>query len=348
MGMIDLARTQTRLRAPMSKAPCAGRTCGVMSAATAAFVMLAAALAPGALAQNWPMKPGRIVVPFQPGGGSDTQGRLLGKRFTETFGQSFIVDNRGGAGGLIGAEIVARAPPDGYTLLFTTASLAVNATLQKKSGFDPVRDLAPVSWFTSAPLVLVVHPSVPAKTVRELIALAKQHQGKLNAASNGSGTTSHLAIEMLKQAAGIDVAHIPYKGGGPAVVAMMAGEVDMRFTGQLATLPHIRSGRVRALAVASLRKSLVLPEVPLLAATYPGFEADNWYALFTTASVPATIIARLSAEMAKMVKTPEIREAIIKDGAEPVGSTPEDLGTYLRREVEKYAKVIKAGDIRVE
>lgn len=316
--------------------------------ARAALLALACAFPAAGMAQNWPVKPGRIVVPFQPGGGADTQARLLGKRFTESFGQSFIVDNRGGAGGLIGAEIVAKAPPDGYTLLFTTASLAVNATLQKRSGFDPLKDLAAVSWFTSAPLVLVVHPSVPAKSVKELVALAKQHRGKLNAASNGSGTTSHLAIEMLKQAAGIDVVHIPYKGGGPAVVAMMAGEVDMRFTGQLATLPHVRSGRVRALAVASLRKSLALPDVPLMSATFPGFEADNWYSLFATAGTPADIVARLNREIVNMVKTPEIRETIIKDGAEPVGSTPEELAAYLRREVEKYGKVISVANVRVE
>ena len=209
-------------------------------------------------------------MPFPPGGGSDTQARLLAKKFTESMGQSFVVDNRSGAGGMIGAEIVAKAPPDGYTILFSTASLAVNATLYKKASFDPVKDLAPVSWFSSAPLILVVHPSVPAKTVKELVALAKQQKGKLNAGSNGTGTTSHLAIEMLKQQAGIEVAHIPYKGGGPAAIAIMSGEVDLRFSGALAVLPHIKAGRVRPLAVASARKSAVLPELPTLASTYPG------------------------------------------------------------------------------
>jgi tripartite-type tricarboxylate transporter receptor subunit TctC len=319
-----------------------------MKLISAAFVSLACAIASSASAQNWPVRTARIVVPFTPGGGADTQARILGKKFSESMGQSFVVDNRGGAGGMIGAEIVAKAPPDGYTLLFSTASMAVNVTLYKKASFDLVKDLAPIGMFSSAPLILVVHPNVPAKTVKELIALAKQHRGKLNAGSNGSGTTSHLALEMLKQASGIEFAHIPYKGGGLAVIAMMSGEIDMRFTGQLATLPHIRSGRVRPLAVASLRKSAVLPDVPLLAATYPGFDVDNWYALFITAGTPREIITKLSGEVLKVLKVPEMREAIVKDGAEPVGSTPEELAAYFRREVDKYAKVIKAANVQAE
>ena len=314
----------------------------------AALMLVLVAAAPPASGQAWPTRSARIIVPFQPGGGTDIQGRLLAKKLSESLGQSFVVDNRGGAGGLIGAEIVAKAPADGYTMLFSTASLAVNVTLYKKLAFDPLKDLAPVSWFTSAPLVLVVHPSVPAKTVKELVALAKQHRGKLNAGSNGTGTTSHLAIEMLKQRAGIDVVHIPYKGGGGAVIAMMAGEIDMRFSGQLAVLPHVKSGRVRALAVASTKQSTVLPEVPTLASTYPGFEADNWYAMFITAGTPKDIVAKLNAEIVKVLKAPDMREAISKDGAEPVGSTPEELSAYVRREIDKYAKVIKAANIQLE
>ena len=302
----------------------------------------------GAYAQGWPTKPARIIVPFQPGGGSDTQARLLGKKFAESLGQSFVVENRGGAGGVIGAEIVAKAPPDGYTILFTTASLAVNATLYKKGNFDPLRDLAAVSRFSSAPLILVVHPSVPAKNVKELVALAKQRRGKMNAGSNGSGTTSHLAIEMLKQSAGIDVAHIPYKGGGPAAVAIMAGEVDMRFSGALAVLPHIKAGRVRPIAVASERKSAVLPELPTLATYYPGFDADNWYAMFVPAGTSKEIIGKLHAEIVKVLSSADMRDAITKDGAEPAGSTPEELAAYFRREVAKYAKLIKAANVQSE
>ncbi len=318
----------------------------VIHATALVLALMAAPLI--ASAQTWPARPARIIVPFQPGGGTDTQARLLARELTESLGQSFIVDNRGGAGGLIGAEMVAKAPGDGYTLLFTTASIAVNVTLYRKMAFDPVRDLAPVSWFSSAPLVLVVHPSVPAKSVKELVALARRERGKLNAGSNGTGTTSHLAIEMLKQSAGIEIVHIPYKGGGGAVIAMMAGEVDMRFSGQLAVLPHIRAGRVRPLAVASLGKSAVLPDLPTLASTYPGFDADNWYAMFIGAATPKDIVTKLNAEVVKVLKSPDMREAITKDGAEPVGSTPEELGAYFRREIDKYAKVIKSANVRLE
>ncbi|HYH41373.1 MAG TPA: tripartite tricarboxylate transporter substrate binding protein, partial [Burkholderiales bacterium] len=280
--------------------------------------------------------------------GTDIQGRLLGKKFTESLGQSFVIDNRSGAGGNIGAELVAKAPPDGYTLLFTTASITVNVTLYKKLAFDPQRDLAPVSLFSSAPLILVVHPSVPVKSVKELVALARQQKGRLNAGSNGTGTTSHLAIEMLKQAAGIEVAHIPYKGGGPAVVALMAGEIDMRFAGALAVLPYVKQARVKPIAVASLRKSQVMPDVPTLASVYPGFDADNWYAMFVPAATPRDIVSKLHSEIVKVLNTADMRDVIRKDGAEPVGSSPEELSAYFRREVEKYAKVIRAAKVQVE
>jgi tripartite-type tricarboxylate transporter receptor subunit TctC len=300
------------------------------------------------LAQGWPSRSVRIVVPFSPGGGSDFQGRLFAKKFTESMGQSFVVENRGGAGGMVGAELVAKAPPDGYAILFMSAALAVNATLSRKLGFDPFKDLAPVSRVSSVPLILVVHPSVPAKSVQELVALAKRHKGKLNAASNGSGTTSHLAIEMLKQQAGIDALHIPYKGGGAAVIAMMAGEVDFRFTTALASLQHIRAGRVRPIAVASAKPFPLLPELPTLASVYPGFEADNWYAIFLPGGTPKDIVSKLNAEVLKALASADMRDAIKRDGGEPAGSTPEELAVYFKREVDKYAKVIRAANIQSE
>ncbi len=316
--------------------------------AKGAVTALAACLAFNAYAQNWPVKSGRIVVPFVPGGGTDIQGRLLSKKFFESTGQSFVVENRGGAGGLIGAELVAKSPPDGYNILVSTASLAVNVSLYKKIAFDPVRDLAPVSWLASSPMVLVVHPSVPAKSVRELVALAKQHKGKMNAASNGNGTTSHLAIEMLKLMAGIDVTHIPYRGGGAAINAMLAGESDFRFTSALAVNQHVKAGKVRPLAVTTVKRSSVFPDLPTLAASYPGFECDNWYAVFVPAGTPKEIIGRLNAEVVKALNTPEMRDFITREGAEPVGSSPEELAAYFMREVDKYAKVIKAAQIRLE
>jgi tripartite-type tricarboxylate transporter receptor subunit TctC len=320
----------------------------IFSALAAATLCAALGPAGEAAAQAYPSKAVRIIVPFGPGGGTDIQGRLLGKKFFESMGQTFVVDNRSGASGLIGAELAAKSPPDGYTILFTTASLSVNVSLYKKIAFDPLKDLAPVSWVSSVPLVLVVHPSVPAKSLKELIALVKKRAGKMNIASNGSGTTSHLSIEMLKQMAGVDVTHIPYKGGGPAITALVSGEVDMEFATALAAQPHIKSGRVRALAVTTAKKSSAFPALPTMASLYPGFESDNWYAMFMPAGTPKEIIAKVNAEIIKALKSPEVRDFMSKEGADPVGSTPEELAAYFKREIDKYAKIIKAGNIQAE
>ncbi|HEY9447124.1 MAG TPA: tripartite tricarboxylate transporter substrate binding protein [Burkholderiales bacterium] len=316
-----------------------------------AGVLLCGVLVPGAAhaADNWPTKPVRIVVPFGAGGGTDIQARLLSKKFYESMGQTFVVDNRPGAGGLIGAEIVAKqSPPDGYNVLFTTASLSVNVSLYRKIAFDPMKDLAPVSWVSSVPLVLIAHPSVPAKTVQELIALAKKRAGKMNAGSNGSGTTSHLSIEMLKQLAHVDVTHVPYKGGGPAIAALISGEVDFEFATALAAQPHIKSGKVRPLAVTTAKRAKAFPDLPTMESLYPGFESDNWYAMFLPAGTPKEIIAKLNAEIVKALKAPDVEAFMAKEGGEPVGSTPDELAAYFKREVAKYAKVIKAGNIHAD
>jgi tripartite-type tricarboxylate transporter receptor subunit TctC len=315
----------------------------------AVAVALGASLGCGhAGAQAWPTKAVRIVVPFGPGGGTDIQGRLLGKKFTESMGQTFVVDNRAGAAGLIGAEIVAKAPPDGYNVLFTTASLAVNVSLYRKSPVDPLKDLTPVSWISSVPLVLVVHPSVPVKTVKELVALAKKRAGKMNVASNGSGTTSHLSIEMLRQMAGVEVTHIPYKGGGPAMTAMLTGEVDFTFATALAAQPHIKSGKVRPLAVTTAKRSSTFPNLPTMDSVYPGFESDNWYAMFLPAGTSKEIVSKLNSEILKALKAADVRDFITREGGDPVGSSPEELTKYFKREIDKYAKVIKAGNITAE
>jgi tripartite-type tricarboxylate transporter receptor subunit TctC len=299
-------------------------------------------------AQAWPSKPVRIVVPFAPGGGLDIQARLFGKKFYETFGQTFVVENRTGAGGLIGAEAVARAAPDGYTVLFSSASLAVNVSLYKKLAFDPVKDFDPVSWVSSVPLVLVVHPSVPVKSVPELVALAKKRGGQFNASSNGVGTTSHLSIEMLKQFAGVAVTHVPYKGGGPATTAVLSGEVDIAFVPVLSAQPFMKSGKVRVLAVTTAKRSSILPDVPTMRSFYPEFESDNWYAVFVPAGTPQDIVAKLNSEILKALKSPEVIDYLLHDGADPVGSTPTELAANYRREIAKYAKLIKAADIRPE
>ena len=299
-------------------------------------------------AQNWPVKTVRVIVPFGPGGGTDIQGRLLGKKFFESMGQTFVVDNRAGAAGLIGAELAVKSPPDGYTVLFTTASLSVNVTLYRKSlNFDPVKDLAPVSWISSVPLVLVTHPSVPAKSVKELIGLAKT-TGKLNAGNNGAGTTSFLAIEMLKQATGASMVNVSYKGGGPAIIALISGEVDFEFGTALAVAPHVASGKVKALAVTTAKRAKAYPNLPTMTSMYPGFDVDNWYAMFMPAGTPRPIVDKLNSEILKALKASDVLEFMAKEGGEPVGSTPEELTAMFKREIAKYAKVIEAGRIAVQ
>jgi tripartite-type tricarboxylate transporter receptor subunit TctC len=312
------------------------------------FGALVMGAAGGALAQNWPTKPVRIIVPFGAGGGTDIQARLLGKYFNESLKQTFIVDNRAGAGGLIGAELAVQSPPDGHTILFTTASLSVNVTLySKRIKFDPLKALTPVSWISSTPLVLVVHPSVPAKSVKELVALAKR-TGNMNAASNGAGTTSHLSIEMLKQIAGVNVAHIPYKGGGPSMAALIGGETDFLFATGPVAASQIKNGKVRGLAVTTAKKSSAFPTLPTMSSTYPGFESDNWYAMFFPAGTAKPIVDRLNSEIAKALKTKQLGDFMAREALDPVASSPADLQANFKREIERYAKIIKAGNITVE
>lgn len=300
-------------------------------------------------AQAYPAKPVRIIVPFGAGGGTDIQGRLLAQKFQSSMGQNFLVENRSGASGLIGAEFVAKGPNDGYNILFTTASLAVNMVLYaKRIKFDPLNDLVPVSWISSVPLVLVVHPSVPVKNLKEFVALAKKPGNNLIAAHNGAGTTSHLSVEMLKLFAGAKVTPVPYKGGGPAIVAQISGETDFSFATALAAQPFIKSGKVRALAVTTSKKSSTFPDLPTMTSMYPDFEADNWYAMFYAKGTSKDIVAKLNSEIIKALKSPDINNFIRKEGGEPVGSTPEELAGYFKREAEKYTKVINAAKIIVD
>ena len=299
-------------------------------------------------AQQYPAKVVRIIVPTAPGGGSDIQARLIARTFQESMGQSFIVENRPGASGIIGVELATKAPPDGHTLLLSTALLATNAAIYKKLPFDASRDLSPVGQISFAPQVLVLHPSVPARSVKEFIALAKKHPGKINAGSSGTGSANHLAVEMLKQRAGIDVTHIPYKSGAPAITALVSGEVAFTFSGAVTALPPVRAKQVRPLAVTSLKRSALLPDVPALAELYPGFESANWYALFVPAGTPPAIVNRLNAELVKAVKQREVLDFMAREGAEPVGSSPEALGAFFKREVARYAEVIRIGKIQLE
>ena len=320
------------------------RNCLLQIAAAMAGLVLGGA----AFAQAWPVKPVRVIVPFAPGGGTDIQARLLAKNFHESMGQTFVVENRAGAGGIIGAELAVRSPADGYTILFTTASLSVNVTLYgKRVKFDPLKDLAPVSWISSTPLVLVTHPSVPAKSVKELVALAKR-TGNMTAASNGAGTTSHLSVEMLKQATGLNVVHIPYKGGGPSMVSVISGETDFLFATGPVSAPQIKAGKVRALAVTTPKRSSTFPDLPTMNSVFPGFESDNWYAMFFPAGTPADIVNRLNSEIAKALKAKNIRDFMPREALDPVASSPAELSALFKREIARYAKIIQAANIKVE
>ena len=297
---------------------------------------------------GYPNRPVRMIVPFAPGGGTDIQARLLSKKFQESTGQTFIVDNRPTANGMLGAELAAKAPPDGYTILFMSASLAVNTTLIKKLAFDPAKDLEGVSLVSSVPLVLTVHPSLPVKNPKDLAALSKKTKGGMNAGSNGNGTTSHLALEMFKQMAGVNATHIPYKGSGPATTALVSGENEFSFPTALAAMPHMKSGRLRGIAVTTAKKASSMPELPTMASFYPGFDADNWYGMFVPAKTPAEVKTRLNAEILKALKASDVREFMAKEGGEPVGTSPDEMTSYFKREVAKFAKVIKAGNIHVD
>ena len=317
--------------------------------ALAAFSALGIALPFPAGAQQWPDRAVRIVVPFPPGGGIDIQGRVLANAFQKSMGQNFIVDNRTGASGLIGTQLVVESPADGNTVLFTSGILSVVVTLLARHvKFDVHNDLAPVSWISSTPLVLSLHPSVPARSVKELVALAKRVPKPMNAAGNAAGTTSHLTAEMFNQAVGIKSTVVTYRGGGPAVIALISGEVDYLFATAPSIMPHVRSGKARALAVTTPKRSSALPDVPTMNSIYPGFEADNWYAMFYPKNAPKPIIAKLNAEIRKALDTPEMKAFFPREALDPVASSPEELSALVKREVEKYAKVIREANIRVE
>ena len=302
----------------------------------------------GAEPERYPARPIRIVVPFTPGGSNDLLGRVLAQKLNEAWGQPVIIDNRPGAGSTIGIELVVRAAPDGYTLLTTSGGIAINVSLYRLS-FNPVTDLAPVALLAQMPYLLAVHPALPALSTRELINLAKAQPGKLTFSSSGAGTSSQLAMEMFKSLAKIDVLHVPYKGGGPAVTALASGEVQMTFNVITGTLPQARSGRIRALAVSSAKRVEIAPELPTVAESgLPGFEAIAWYNLFAPAGTPRAIVNRINAEVNRLLAQPEVRERLHALGVAPFTGTPEALGDYLKSEVARWAKVIKEAGIKLE
>ena len=301
----------------------------------------------GAAAQSFPSKPIRLIVPYPPGGGTDTAARPIAQKMTESLGQAVIVDNRPGASEIIGTEAVARAAPDGYTLLLTTNAFAINPSLQPKLPYDSARDFAPVSPLVTTPFMLVSSPRLQANSMAELVKLAKAQPGKLNFASLGTGTPHHLAMEWLKLLAGVDIVAVPYKGVGPGLTAVMAGEVELMFTGLTAGLVQVNAGKVRALAVTTAKRAPAAPEVPTIAeGGFPEYEALAWYGILAPAGTPAPVIARLNAEFAKALNAPDIRERFAKIGVDPAPGSPSDLLEMIRKETELWAKVIKAMGVK--
>lgn len=311
--------------------------------------LLLAAPALPVMAQAYPVKPVRMVVPFPPGGPTDIVARLMAPKMAEAMGQQVIVDNRGGAGGAIGTEQVAKSPADGYTLVMgTIGGLAVAKSLNPKLGYDTLRDLAPITQSVTVTSVLVVHPSVPAKNVKELLALAKNSGKKLNYASSGNGTITHLAGELLKLMAKVDITHVAYKGGAPALVALVSGEVDLSYENSLIITPHIKSGKVKGLAVTGAKRSALLPELPTIGETLKGYSANGWYGLLAPAGTPRPVITRLHAEAVKALRSPDVSDKLGGQGAEPVASTPEEFTAFIRSETEKWANLVKAANMRTD
>lgn len=313
-----------------------------------ASILGASLLLSTAVHAAYPEKPVRLIVPFSTGGGTDIQGRLLSEKMRQSMGQQVLVDNRTGAGGLIGAQITVESPADGYTVLFTTATIAVNTTLQKsRMKFDALKDLAPVTWVSSAPLVLVVHPSVPAKSVKSLVALSKRTPEGLNMGGNTPGSTSHLSAEMFKQFAKAKGVTVLYKGGGPATLGVATGEIDLLFATAPSASPHLKSKRLRALAVTTAKPASAFPKLPTMDSLYPGFVSDNWYAMFMPANSPKAAIDKINAEVRKALSAKEVSGFYAREGLDPVGSTPAELTELVKREIVKYAEVIKNGNIRM-
>ena len=299
--------------------------------------------ATGATAQGYPSKPVRLIVPFPPGGGNDTVARSVGAELSKTIGQQVVIDNRAGAGGTIGAELAAKAAPDGYTLFLAgVASHGINPVLNPKLPYDPVRDFAPVSLLASAPLIVVVHPSLPVKTVKDLIALARAKPGQLNFASNGRGGSSHMAGEMFKSMAKVDMLHVPYKGLSPALTDLISGQVQVMFSSAVAMLPQVQAGKLRGIATTGAKRPAAIAQLPTVAeAGLPGYETGSWYGIVAPAGTPADVVNRLSGELQKVVRQPAMQERFNSEAAYPVGSTPQEFSAHIQRELARWAKVVK-------
>jgi tripartite-type tricarboxylate transporter receptor subunit TctC len=315
-----------------------------------AALLLAMLVSQAALAQAWPNRPVRLLVPFAAGAGiNDIMARLVGQHLGAGLGQPAVIENRAGAGGIAGTDAAAKAAPDGYTFLMTNVSLVTSAYLYPKLPYDPQKDFVPVTLVATSPLMLVVHPSVAARSVQELVALAKANPGRLNFGSGGVGSTPHLSVELFKSAAGIDAVHVPYKGGAPALNDLVAGQISFMIENVPGTLPFVKGGKLRALAITSAQRSPLEPALPTMAESgVPGYEVVGWQGLFAVAGTPPETVARLQAEVAKVLRLPEVRERLAALGAEPVGSTPDEFGAFIRAETTRWGRIIREKGIRSE
>ncbi len=312
-------------------------------------LLIGALIGGNAMAQQYPNKPIRLIVPFAPGGGTDITGRAIAMKLSEALGQTVVVDNRSGANGTIGADIAAKAPPDGYTLSMISSSHSVNPSIMKKLPYDLVADLAPITQATTQPYALIVHPSVAAKSVKELIALVKAKPNSLNYGSSGTGGLSHLSGALLCSMAGITMTHIPYKGGAPALTDLVGGQIQLLFSTILQAQSQMKGGRVRALAVTTAKRSAGAPDLPTMhEAGVTGYEVAGWYGMVAPLKTPAAVIARLNTEAVKALRAPDIKDKLAADGSEPVGSSSEAFGLHIKTEVAKWNKLVKEASIRAE
>ena len=314
-----------------------------------AWLFMIATFAGWAHAQDFPSRPIHLVVPFAAGGSSDTVSRIIANKMAASLGQTVLVENRPGAGGNIGAEYVAKSKPDGHTLLFAAGSFAINVSLYRKLPFDPVKDFEPVIHICTVTGILVEHPSVPAANVQELIAYARAQPGRVNFASAGSGTVIHLAGELFKNMAKVDITHVPYKGSGPALTDLIGGQVQVMFANMPGTLQHVKAGRLRVLAVTSDKRSPVLPDVPTIAESgIPGYKAATWFGVFAPAGTPPAVIQRLNSEFQKALATDEVQEFMKSEGAEAIGGPPERMRDFLRAEIDQWTPVVRASGAKAD
>lgn len=303
---------------------------------------------PAQAAEAYPQRAVRLIIPYPPGGAGDIVGRMLASSLAEAFGQQVVVDNRGGGGQIIATQIAASAQPDGHTLFLSSATHAINPALRKNLPYDTLKAFAPITLVAQSPLVFVAHPSLGVSSIRELITAAKAKPGRINYASSGPGTGGHMSVELLKSMTGIDMVHIPYKGAGPALIDLVAGQVQLMCTSPLPAMPHVKAGRLKALALTSLRRSAAFPDLPVVAETIPGYQSTLWYALLAPAGTPRHVIDRIHADTVKALRSPELKQKLLAFGADPVGGSPQELQSFLVEEIERWTKLVKQAKISLD